>query len=325
MQRKHEISSVLKKIIDKYDSRKERTFGQLWNDREDIFFNSRPALYIMRELLSYTSLPSANRKMNVLTDEYRSYCESHRNAGFQIEELFQEGWLNRRINEWSFSFSYGLHRLDTKHEKLHTKQIVSFLKKLQKKMYQESKFLKVNIASKNLQKFLEQCSVNEKWLLKHEILCQKHGEYYIDPFSEIWKKYGDMVIYEYINSRVEKEQLFERWMDFATAFPRHRMSDLRFNDLELLYDACLAVLEQETGTWEEQETCFWVFISIEQGNLNTRTDGRLDIDSDRYHTWEQRCSFWYQYQYLYGTRQDIAFRFCIERYYDVSGVDFFCQ
>ncbi len=316
--RKYGISSVLKKMIDKYDSRNEQAFGQLRNDRDDIFFNSRPVLYIMRELLSYTSLPSANRKMNVLNDEYRRYCESHRNADFQIEELFQEGWLSRRIDEWSFSFEYGLRRLDTKHEKLHTKQIVGFLKKLRKKLNRESKLLKVNIASKNLQRFLEQCSVNDKWLLKHEILCQKRGEYYINPFSEVWKKYGDMVISEYINSRVEKEQLFERWMDLAAAFPRCRMTNLRFNDLELLYDSCLAYLERETGTWEEQETCFLVFISIEQGNLNSGTDGCMDIDSDRYHTWERRCSIWHQYQYLYGTRQDIAFRFCIERYYDVS-------
>lgn len=316
--RKYGISRDLKKITDKYDERNLQADRWSWDDQEAIFFNSRPVLYIMRELLSYVELPAAGGKMDALEEEYRRYCESNKNAAFRIEELFQEGWLSRRIDEWGFSFSYGMQRVDTKNETLHTKQIVRFLKALQKKTWKESKLLKVDISSKKLQKFLGQCGVNEKWLSKHKILCRKRGTYYVDSFSEIWKKYGDMVISGYRNRHTEKDRLFEQWMNLAAAFPQCRITDIPERDLESLYDACLTYLERETGTWEEEDTCFSVFINVERDNLRAGTEKDRDPASDRYRTWERRCSYWYQYQSLCGTRQEIAFRFCIKRYFDVS-------
>ena len=317
-ERKEGISCDLRKIANKYYGKQEQAGGQFWDYSEDIFFNSKPVLYIMRELLAYTDIPAANRNMNILKTEYDRYCENHKKVDFQIEDLFQDGWLKWRIDEWGFSFLYGLERLDTKNEKLHIKQIVSFLKNLKIKLWEESKQLKVNIYARELQKFLKQCSVNKKWLIKHEVLCKKQGEYYIDPYSEVWKRYGDIVIANYINKCIEKEQVFEVWMNLSAAFPRCCMTEILDSDLDLLYGACLAYLEHENGTWEQEELYLSVFVRVEQENLHAKIIECQDMTQGRYSMWEERCSQLCQYQNLFGTRQEIAFRFCIIKYFDVS-------
>lgn len=237
-------------------------------------------LKVLFTVINNSKYPNNPYEIEKLKEYYNTFF-NEKNKLFTIDELFNEGWLIRCMDEWhQNALKYKLEKSSYfKNDK--ENQIFSFLKYLSVIPYND--FFKLQIV--DIDKLLLDISsidssITLEWLCKEKVLEVVNGKYYIYDGSQLWNKYGDFIL-AYKWKTIDEKDLtrkFNIWFNYWRKMYDCAKPDDYIDNIEEIYKACLDKLEKEkaTSNWILEEKIYRKKMYIEYEDLRKKKDIEFD-------------------------------------------------
>ena len=72
---------------------------------DEYMFSEKPIGYLLNQLVGIAGLPTNCYDIEYLNECYGKFKQAHSQLPFTINDLFEEGWLIRSVDEWGFGAS----------------------------------------------------------------------------------------------------------------------------------------------------------------------------------------------------------------------------
>jgi len=230
----------------------------------DILFGHDGLADKMLESLKNAILPENVYRMEYLSEAYQKFVDGT-SASFQLEEIFDEGWLIRCRGEWTFNISYKSHyeKIDHLPSEKDT-QILSFLKELSKLPYRSQMRLRAP----------EQAECGEI----ADIFDVTDEGIFLNPYEKYWPQLGDAILGKWWDEIIEttapgeeRERQIEHWSSCWEFLERCQRPDRFCEHIQELFEICLEKLEAERSntSWELIEKIFRRRLYLEHNPTGT--------------------------------------------------------
>lgn len=223
---------------------------------DEYMFSEKPIGYLLYELVGIAEIPTNYYDIEYLNEFYEQFKQDYPQLSFKVEDLFEEGWLIRSIDEWGFGDSrYEYKRVDTCDDQ-RNEMILTFVQALAELPYRDMLFLKIDEGNEAYKDLLKREQLSTAWLIEEKILHKTdNGELVLDSYSHVWGEYGPGVLGKQLKNCV-KDGPFEgseRWFRLCQCLCRHFIPQISEEEIGFVYDSCLEYLERDTSTWEQEE------------------------------------------------------------------------
>ena len=243
----------MKELLRSVDTRKSLSENCLPNK---YMFSEKPVGYLLDQLVEIAETPTNYYSIEYLNEFYGKYEQAHLKLCFTINDLFEEGWLIRAVDEWDFGNSrYEYERVDAQGDQ-RSEMILSFIQALAEFPYRDMICLRIDEGCQAYKDFLKRQHLSTTWLIEEKILRKTdNGELVLDSYSRVWDEYGPGVLGNKLKNCI-KDGTFEeseRWFQLCQCLCRHFLPNISEEEIGFVYDACLDYLERDKSIWEQEE------------------------------------------------------------------------
>lgn len=319
----NEIKEELNKVLELIDIKNKQNSDMI--NIMDLYDNIS-ILKVLFAVIDNSRCPNNPYEIIKLEEFYYTFFKEE-NKLFTIEELFNEGWLIKCMDEWhQNAVRYKLKNASYfKNDK--EKQIFSFLKYLAGFPYEDSFRLEiVNIDKLLLEISQIDSSINLEWLCNESVLNVCDEKYYIDDGSQLWNKYGNLIL-AYRWKTIDEKELIKKFHIWFSYWRKMRNCSRPYDyidNVEELYIACLDKLETENAfsNWILEEKIYRKKIYIEYENLRKKEDIQFDSlpknPAERIDFFKRRINSMFRIERPYYLAEGL-YHFCSRKYSNVPG------
>lgn len=279
-----------------------------------------PLLYAMVHLLFLAEIMPSTGNISYLKSAYAKYVSQHGVVGFNVENLFEEGWLVRALDEWRFNgFRSGYDKLQGLDAR--QMQICEFISNLP--YDDEAPYcVCIDATSEEFQKLLLDLQCQANWFIEQKLLVEsesKPGQYFIKCESEPWRSLGGKAL----GAAHEQGMALELVLRLSQALHIYAgPSDLPVGDV-YEHRGLLSILEQDKTDWEQLEHILLRGVELRHRQLvpEVRQRWALPATARLRHFWLWRILYEEVCQLSHGTFQSYLCHYFLRRFPELGQND----
>lgn len=279
-----------------------------------------PLLYAMVRLLFLAEIMPSTGNISYLQSAYAKYMSQHGVVSFNVENLFEEGWLVQALDEWRFNgFRSGYGKLQGMDAR--QRQICKFISNLP---YDDGDLYCVCIdaTSEEFQKLLLDLQRQAGWFIEQKLLVESEsnpGQYFIKRESGPWRSLGGKAL----GAVREQGMKLEHVLRLSQALHIYAgPSDLPAGDVDE-QRGLLSILAQDKTDWEQLEHILLRGVELRHGRLAPEVHQRWGMPASvrLRHAWLWRSLYEEVCQLSHGTFQSYLCHYFLRRFPELGQID----
>ncbi len=310
------LKRELLRMVAGLESAGRRTESADWR----MLTGKEPLLYAMIRLLFLAEIMPSTGNITYLQSAYTKYVSQHADVEFNVENLFEEGWLVRALDEWRFNgfrSGYGkMQGIDARQM-----QICEFISNLP--YDDESPYcVCIDATSEEFQKLLLDLQCQAGWFIEQKLLVEsesKSGQYFIKCESGPWRSLGGKAL------GAAREQGMELGIVLHLSQALHIYagpSDLPAGDVDE-HRGLLSILAWDKTDWEQLEHILLRGVELRHRQLipEVRQRWGLPATARLRHVWLWLSLYEEVCQLSYGTYQSYLCHYFLRRFSELRQID----